>query len=169
MRRWNHLALVLLLVVPVFGQTVPAATAPAVPILQAAARPMYPPIARAAHITGKVAVRVAVKDGQVVKADVASKLDPAGQRFLETVTVENVKTWRFAADVTTEFTVTYSYAIAGDETDSPANPTVEMLPSLDVNITARPVKPTVNYGVQSVPATDTSLHESGRVARVLGC
>ncbi len=110
------------------------------PILQEAAWPMYPPIARVAHITGKVAVHVAVKEGQVVKADVVSKLDPAGQRFLETVTVENVKTWHFAADVTTEFTVTYSYAISGEETDGPTNPTVEMLPSLDVNITAHPVK-----------------------------
>jgi hypothetical protein len=133
------------------------------PILQEAARPMYPPIARAAHITGKVAVQVAVKDGQVVKADVVSKLDPAGQRFLETVTVENVKTWRFASDVTGTFTVTYTYAISGDETDNPTNPRVEMLPSLDVNITARPVKPTVNYGAQSVPATDTALHEPGHV------
>lgn len=48
-----------------------ADTGEQLPILQAAARPMYPPIARTAHITGKVAVQVAVKDGQVVKADVA--------------------------------------------------------------------------------------------------
>jgi len=41
--------------------------------------------------------------------------------------------------------------MSGDETDSPMNPTVEMLPSLDVNITARPVKPAVMYGVQSSP------------------
>ena len=96
-----------------------------------------------------------------MKTDVLSKLDPAGQRFLETPTAENLKTWRFAADVNREFAVTYTYAIAGDETDSVTNPTVEMLPSLDVNITARPVKSTVQYGAQSVPATDTLLHESG--------
>lgn len=127
-----------------------------VPILQEAAQPRYPPIAKAAHVTGKVSVRVTVKDGRVVKTDVVSKLDPAGQRFLETPTVENLKSWRFAADVNSEFTVTYTYAIAGEETEAPTNPTVEMLPSLDVNITARPVKPVVMYGAQS-----TQTHEAG--------
>lgn len=131
------------------------------PILQAAEQPKYPPIARAAHITGKVSVRVTVKDGMVVKADVLSVNDgKAGPRFLETPTVENLKTWRFAADVTGEFPVTYSYSIAGDETEGPTNPTVEMLPSLDVKITARPVKPTVNYGLQGHPSPDTASHEA---------
>ena len=133
-----------------------------VPILQAAEQPKYPPIAKAAHITGKVIVRVTVKDGLVVRTDILSVNDgKAGQRFLETPTVENLKTWRFAADVNGEFPVTYSYSIAGDETDNLTNPRVEMLPSLDVNITARPVKPTVHYGAQSVPATETLAHESG--------
>jgi len=62
---------------------------------------MYPPIAKAAHITGKVIVRVTVKRGQVVKTDVLSKPDIAsGQRFLESPTVGNLKTWHFAANVT---------------------------------------------------------------------
>jgi hypothetical protein len=43
------------------------------------------------------------------------------------------------------FRATYTYEIAGDPTDDPTNAKVEMLPSLDVKITARPVKPTVNY------------------------
>lgn len=49
-----------------------------------------------------------------------------------------------------EFPVTYSYSIAGDETDRPTNPILEMLPSLNVKITARPVKPTVNYGCKGI-------------------
>jgi hypothetical protein len=130
-----------------------------VPILQEAGQPRYPPIAKAAHVTGKVSVRVSVRDGQVVKTDVVSKLDPAGQRFLETPTVENLKTWRFATDVTSEFTVTYTYAISGDETDGPTNPTIEMLPSLDVNITARPLKPVVMYSVQSALTHETGHAE----------
>jgi hypothetical protein len=48
---------------------------------------------------------------------VLSKLDPAGQRFLKTATVENLKTWRFAPEASGEFTVTYTYAIAGEETE----------------------------------------------------
>ncbi len=108
---------------------------------------MYPPIAKAAHVTGKVIVRVTVKGGLVEKTDVLSKPDVAsGGRLLETPTVENLKTWHFAANVARTFTVTYTYEISGTETDDPTNPKVELLPSLDVRITARPVKPTVNYG-----------------------
>src|SRR5271154_2908756 len=94
-----------LMAVSASGQTAPEAAAPAVPILQGAALPVYPPIAKAAHVTGKVTVRVTVKDGLVVQTDVLSK--PSGQRFLETPTVENLKTWHFAADVAGTFTVTY--------------------------------------------------------------
>jgi len=126
---------------PLLGQS----GSTAVPVLHGAALPLYPPIAKAAHVTGKVILRATVKDGQVVKTDVLSKLDPSGQRFLETSTVENLKTWHFAADVNGVFTVTYTYAIFGTETEEPTNAKVTILPSLDVEITARPVKPTVNY------------------------
>jgi len=149
-----------LLAVPAFGQTTPASPAPAVPLLQGAALPVYPPIVKAAHITGKVIVRVAVENGLVVKTEILSKPDvAAGQRFLESPTVENLKTWHFAADVTGAFTVTYTYEISGTETDDPTNTKVEMLPSLDVKLTARPVKPTVMYQKQSSPSADTSPHE----------
>lgn len=75
-------------------------------------------------------------------------------------TVANLKTWRFADDVNGTFTVTYTYVIAGDETDSVTNPTVEMLPSLDVNITARPVKPTVNERRAFLPRTRCSTNRA---------
>lgn len=140
MKKWNQFVLGLLLVVPAFGQTSSPAAAP---VLQEAALPKYPPIARAAHIAGKVIVRVSVKKGLVVKTELLSKADvAAGQRYLESPTVENLKTWRFAADVTGAFTVTYTYEISGTEIEEPTNAKIEMLPSLDVKITARPVKPT---------------------------
>jgi hypothetical protein len=47
----------------------------------------------------------------------------------------------------------YDYEISGRETEESMNAKVEMLPSLDVKITARPVKPTVMYQKQSSPAT----------------
>jgi hypothetical protein len=107
---------------------------------------MYPPIAKAAHVTGKLILRATVKDGLVVKTDMLSKADvTAGQQYLESPTVENLKTWRFADDVNGVFTVTYNYAVSGTETEEPTNAKVTILPSLDVEITARPVKPTVNY------------------------
>jgi TonB family protein len=134
---------VLLFALPLSGQS---SSTLAMPILQGAALPMYPPIAKAAHITGQVIVRVTVKNGQVAKTDILSKPDVAsGQRYLETPTVENLKTWRFAADVTGVFTVTYTYSISGTETEEPTNPKIVMLPSLNMEITARPLKPTVSY------------------------
>lgn len=155
MRIWSQLVVGLLLAVPAFSQA-PQAAAPAVPILLEAALPMYPPIWRTAHLTGKVVVRVTVKGGRVTETAVQS-----GEPHLQVPTTSNLKTWRFDDQVSGEFTVTYTYEISGDETDAPTNPRVEMLPSLDVKITARLVKPTVNYGVQSSPATDTLVHELG--------
>lgn len=130
---------VFLFVLPLSGQT---GSAHAVPILLDAAIPKYPPIARAARIAGKVVVRVTVEQGLVVKTDVLPKPNvSSGQRVLETPTVENLKTWRFAPKVKCAFTVTYTYEISGTETYDLTNAKIEMLPSLDVNITERPIKP----------------------------
>lgn len=139
MRICTQIVLGLLLSVPVLGQTSSKASAPAVPILLAADLPMYPPIWRAAHLSGRVVVRVTVRAGRVVDTDVKS-----GESHLQVPTVSNLKTWRFGTDVNGTFTVTYTYAISGEESAGPTNPKVEMLPSLDVHITARPVKPTCN-------------------------
>jgi len=139
MRICTQIVLGLLLSAPVLGQTSSKASTPAVPILLAADLPMYPPIWRTAHLSGRVVVRVTVKAGRVVDTDVKS-----GESHLQVPTVSNLKTWRFGADVNGTFTVTYTYAISGEESAGPRNPKVEMLPSLDVHITARPVKPTCN-------------------------
>lgn len=104
-------------------------------------------------------MRVIVKDGLIVQTYVLSKPAVAsGGRVLESPTLENLKTWRFAVDVTGAFTVTYTYEISGAETEEPTNARVEMLPSLEVKITARPVKPTVMYEKQSRPSADISPH-----------
>jgi hypothetical protein len=137
MRIWNQLMIGLLLAIPSLGQTPTVAAAPAVPILLEAALPMYPPIWRAAHLSGKVIVRVTVKSGRVVETSVQS-----GEPHLQVSTTSNLKTWRFDDQVSGKFTVTYTYEISGAPTGVPTNPRVEMLPSLDVRIMARPVKPT---------------------------
>ncbi|WP_158942053.1 TonB family protein [Granulicella sp. S190] len=125
------------------GQT-NSTTAP--PILREAVMPRYPPIAAAAHVTGKVTVEVTVKNGSVVNTSVLPKPDaPAGRRLLESPTVENLRTWKFDSQVAGTFTVTYTYLISGTETDAPTNARIEILPSLDVLLTARPVKPTITY------------------------
>jgi hypothetical protein len=142
MKHLLQMLLSIAVALPMFGQTV-SSHVREVPLLQGAALPTYPPIAKAAHVSGKVIVRVTVKDGLMVQTDVLAKPAVAsGGRLLELPTLENLKTWRFAADVTDAFTVTYTYEISGTETEGLTNAKVEMLPSLDVKITARPVKPT---------------------------
>ncbi len=142
MRKHAAFLLGLVLATPVFGQSLKTFRTPDSPRSSSAD---VSPIAKAAHVSGKVTARVTVENGSVVKTDVISKLDPAGQRFLEAATVGNLETWRFDVGITSMLTVTYTYEIVGTETEEPSNPAVEISPSLDVTIKARPVKPTVNY------------------------
>jgi len=85
-------------------------------------------------------VNITVNAGKVTNTEVKS-----GNHYLALGTVANLNTWRFQNDVYGTFTITYTYSISGGESLGPTNPHVEILPSLDVNITVRPVKPTVNY------------------------
>jgi len=98
-----------------------------------------PPIAEAAHVTGNVTVLVTVQSGRVIRTQ-AELSSPAIVRYLQPATILNIQTWRFGTDVNETFKVTYTYDIAGERSDGPTNPHVEMLPSLDVKITARPRK-----------------------------
>lgn len=126
--------------------------------------PLYPPVARAAHVNGTVEIQVTVERGAVVDAQVKSSSSP----LLSTPTVANVKTWQFQSEDRTTFSVTYVYQIEGEQTPLPENPRVELdLPRL-VKITARPFKPTCsdcgaqNHGgsvtTASVDPKDGSLH-----------
>jgi len=133
-----------LLVISLPCQTRAPARTNTVPRLEQAVLPHYPAIAEAAHVTGKVVVVVLIENGVVVKAD--AQLDdtdssPAIVRYLLPATLLNIKTWHFGNDVTDSFKVTYTYAFAEERTDIPTNPKIEMSPSLDVKITAYPVKP----------------------------
>ena len=118
---------------------------PVVPVLEGAALPTYPAIWRTARITGDVVAAVTVKDGRVIEVK-----KTAGDPHLFDTAMQNIKTWSFASGTEAVFTVTFKYRMTSEETEAPTNPKVEILPSLDVILTARPVKPTVNYGFDPV-------------------
>jgi hypothetical protein len=100
--------------------------------------PLYPPLARTAHISGAVEIQITVERGAVVEVQVKSSSSP----HLTNPTVANVKTWQFESEDPTTFLVKYVYEIEGKQTPLPENPRVELdLPRL-VRITARPFKPT---------------------------
>jgi len=120
--------------------------------------PLYPSLARTAHITGTVRILLAVKDGSIINADVKSAevqvTDPShravyddkaraiASRQLSEPSVANVKTWRFEPGSNASLTVTYIYRIEGDVTSSPENPIVELELPRFVRVTAKPFKPT---------------------------
>jgi hypothetical protein len=123
------------------------------PRLIAADMPYYPPVAEAARVTGWLEARVIVERGKVVQTEVVraeakdnhSHVWKEGSQWLNTPTLTYLKTWRFDSDVDTSFLVRFTYNIEGSETNEPTTPTIEVLPTLDVNITARPIKPVVEY------------------------
>ena len=123
------------------------------PRLIAAEMPCYPPVAEAARVSGWLEARVTVDRGKVLQAEVVraeardnhSHVWKDGSQWLNAPTLTYLKTWRFDSDVDTSFVVRFTYSIAGSETHEPTTPTIEILPSLDVNVTARPVKPVVEY------------------------
>jgi hypothetical protein len=121
-------------------------------LLAGADLPHYPIIAKVAGVTGRLWLRITVKEGHVVGAEVIKSEVRNKQHLLLSVpdllaipTIENLKTWRFADYVTGELVVTYTYRLAGTATTGQMNPEVVVSPSLDVMITARPVKPLVTY------------------------
>ena len=148
---------VILLSAAAWGQAPPNQKAVEVhhPQLIRAEVPLYPPIARAAHITGSVEIQLVVEKGAVTDAQVksvviashnGSPLNEEGTKkvgaYLSNPSLANVKTWQFQSEDRATFVVTYIFQIEGQETPLPESPKVELDLPLFVKVTARPVKPT---------------------------
>ena len=94
---------------------------PTVPLLQSAALPSYPDVWRAGRITGKVVASVTVKDGRVIRVE-----KTAGNSHLFDTTRKSIESWKFHSGSDAVFTVTFTYVIAGEESEEPMRPQVEM-------------------------------------------
>ena len=98
--------------------------------------PLYPAVARTAHVSGNVQVRVTVKDGEVIGTDVTS-----GNPLLASSATDNIKTWKFEKVTNATFTTTFIYRLEKQQASGASNPKIELeLPTL-VKLTARPTKP----------------------------
>jgi hypothetical protein len=118
--------------------------------------PLYPPIARAAHITGTVEIQIVVEKGTVIDAKVKSVaidastngavLNGEGEKkvgpYLSNSALANVKTWQFDSGDRISFAVKYVYRIAGEATSLPESPMVELNLPVLVKVTSPPLKPT---------------------------
>jgi TonB family protein len=77
-----------------------------VPVVTAASAPLYPPIARQAHIEGEVRLEVSTDYDHVLSISILS-----GQPMLARAAKENVATWHFRPDIRMKFTVTFRYRL----------------------------------------------------------
>ena len=102
------------------------------PMVAGAAVPLYPPLARAAHVQGVVHVKITT-DGTKVTAAHAED----GHRLLAVAAEENARTWLFTKHEPTSFTVTYRYRISTD--GDPNNPTVTLRFPTDVEVSTAPL------------------------------
>jgi len=173
----STLAVIFLLAAAAFGQNLQqpvSSEGTHYPRLLHAELPLYPPLARSAHISGKVEIEVTVEKGSVIDAQVKSAdiqiTDPQNRatydsqaratasHYLSDPSLANLKTWQFdPGGERSTFLVTYVYEIKGKETPLPENPKVELdLPRL-VKVTARPFKPTCSDCVSSAEPKPMSL------------
>lgn len=83
--------------------------------------PQYPKMAWNVGITGDVVLDVTVNGGQVTNVEVRS-----GDRMLAGEAVRSLKTWQFAADVSGEFTTTFTFDVEPRKTGASAAPRVEL-------------------------------------------
>ena len=73
--------------------------------------PVYSPIARAAHVSGEVVVRVTMDaNGRVTRAEALS-----GPDVLRPTSLDNIRRWTFAAPPHADFTQTLTYVYKFDE------------------------------------------------------
>jgi hypothetical protein len=78
----------------------------ALPMVAAAAVPLYPPLARVAHVQGIVHVKMTTDGHRVIVTHAED-----GHKVLAAAAEENARTWEFATHEPTTFTVTYHYWI----------------------------------------------------------
>jgi hypothetical protein len=104
------------------------------PMIAGAAVPLYPPLARAAHIEGIVHVRITTDGHRVIDAHVED-----GNKLLAAAAEENVRTWQFATHQQTTFIVTYRYKLDAGLKGSPNNPTVTLRLPTEVEVSTTPL------------------------------
>lgn len=106
------------------------------PMLAGAAVPLYPPLARVAHVEGIVHVKITTDGHRVITAH-----SKDGPKLLAAAAEENARTWEFATHEPTTFTITYYYKLDAKLKGSVNNPTVVLRLPTEVEISTRPAPP----------------------------
>jgi hypothetical protein len=110
------------------------------PTVLSASVPFYPRIAQAAHIEGKVQLKVSTDGNRAVAVEIQN-----GPLILAKAAQENVKTWQFERHASTSFQVTFRYRLLLSKCDakcncrSPETPSVVLRMPRDIEVTAEEV------------------------------
>jgi hypothetical protein len=120
----------------------------ALPMVAGAAVPLYPPLARAAHVQGAVHVKITTDGHRVIATHVED-----GHKLLAAAAEENARTWEFATHDPTTFTVTYHYKLDAKLKGNANNPTVVLRLPTEVEISSLPMPPLDAAGTSATPTT----------------
>jgi len=120
----------------------------ALPMVARAAVPLYPPLARAAHVQGVVHVKITTDGHRVSDTHVED-----GHKLLAAAAEENARTWEFATHEPTTFTVTYHYILDAKLKGNPNNPTVVLRFPTEVEISSLPISQLDTVGRGATPTT----------------
>jgi hypothetical protein len=134
----------------------------ALPMVNFAEVPFYPPLARAGNVSGVLHVVVTTDGHRVVTAHAQG-----GHKWLRDAAEKNAMSWQFTTHEPTTFTVTYVYKLVDDLEPQPNNPRVIIRFPTDVEVDATPSGTrdmpisTLNAAPVSQPSDATLSHESG--------
>jgi len=106
----------------------------ALPMVAAAAVPLYPPLARAANVQGVVHLKITTDGHRVIATHVED-----GHKLLAAAADENARTWQFATHEATTFIVTYRYKLDPGLKGDPNNPTVLLRLPVEIEICRSPL------------------------------
>ena len=91
----------------------------ALPMVTSAEVPLYPPAARLANVEGVVHLKTTTDGHHVISVQIED-----GHKLLASFAEKNIRTWQFASDKPTAFTVTYTYKLVTDLKPTQNNPRV---------------------------------------------
>lgn len=120
------LVLSMLLLIPNAGAQSAQKT---LPVVEFAAIPYYPPLARAGKVEGVVHLQVTTDGHKVIATHI---LD--GKTWLAEAAEQNAKTWQFRSHQPTSFATTYVYRLVDDLKSLQSHPKIILQLPLEVEI-----------------------------------
>lgn len=127
----------------------------ALPMVSHAEVPLYPPLARAANISGVLHVVITTDGHRVVTAHTQE-----GNKLLRDAAEKNAMSWQFTTHEPITFTVTYVYKLVDDRELQPNNPRVILRFPTDVEVDTQRWPGT--HDTPSDPPNGAALnHEAG--------